>query len=422
MANRIKNFGPRDFARARFQRLADGLAVALVVSLPWSTSATGVLAGLWLIAVVPTLDLASLRRIVTTPVGGLPVLFWLLALAGMLWALGVPAAERWNGLKSVHKLLFIPLLIIQFQRSGRAVWVMNAFLASCGAMLVVSWAIFFVPSLPWPWIGSGERPGIPVKDYIAQSAEFTVCVLLLAGIALQYWQERRRGAATAATVLAFVFLANVFFVSASRTSLVVIPILLVLFAWRKLSWKAIVAFVFVVVASAALVWSFATETRHSIVMLVIELREFKPDGDRSRSGERLEFWRKSIGFIESAPVIGHGTGSIRDQFRQSVIGQTGISAVAAENPHNQIFAVAIQLGIAGTAVLFAMWLAHLLLFRGEGMAAWAGFVIVTQNVVGSLFNSHLFDFTQGWGYVIGVGVAAGAVLRETTGRTSAAVS
>jgi len=29
-----------------------------------------------------------------------------------------------------------------------------------------------------------------------------------------------------------------------------------------------------------------------------------------------------------------------------------------------------------------------------------------------LFNSHLFDFTQGWGYVFGVGVAAGMVLKQ----------
>jgi hypothetical protein len=35
-----------------------------------------------------------------------------------------------------------------------------------------------------------------------------------------------------------------------------------------------------------------------------------------------------------------------------------------------------------------------------------------QNVVSSLFNSHLFDFTQGWLYVIGVGIAGGMVLRE----------
>jgi O-antigen ligase len=62
-------------------------------------------------------------------------------------------------------------------------------------------------------------------------------------------------------------------------------------------------------------------------------------------------------------------------------------------------------------VLVAFWLSHLMLFCGSGLAAWAGLVIVIQNVVGSLFNSHLFDFSQGWLYVIGVGVAAGTVLR-----------
>jgi len=40
-----------------------------------------------------------------------------------------------------------------------------------------------------------------------------------------------------------------------------------------------------------------------------------------------------------------------------------------------------------------------------------------QNIISSLFNSHLFDFTQGWIYVFGVGIAGGTVLRQ---RASAA--
>ena len=47
-----------------------------------------------------------------------------------------------------------------------------------------------------------------------------------------------------------------------------------------------------------------------------------------------------------------------------------------------------------------------------GLAAWIGTVVVVQNVVSSLFNSHLFDFTAGWLYVFGVGVAGGMVLRQ----------
>jgi hypothetical protein len=35
-----------------------------------------------------------------------------------------------------------------------------------------------------------------------------------------------------------------------------------------------------------------------------------------------------------------------------------------------------------------------------------------QNVVASLFNSHLLDFTSGWLYAVGVGVAGGMVLRQ----------
>jgi len=54
-----------------------------------------------------------------------------------------------------------------------------------------------------------------------------------------------------------------------------------------------------------------------------------------------------------------------------------------------------------------MWLVHLLIFRGDDLANWVGLLVVVQNIVSSLFNSHLFDFHEGWMYVLGVGVAGG---------------
>jgi len=43
---------------------------------------------------------------------------------------------------------------------------------------------------------------------------------------------------------------------------------------------------------------------------------------------------------------------------------------------------------------------------------------VSCNVVSSLFNSHLFDFGQGWLYVLGVGITGGMVLyaADTAGK------
>ena len=39
-------------------------------------------------------------------------------------------------------------------------------------------------------------------------------------------------------------------------------------------------------------------------------------------------------------------------------------------------------------------------------------LIVVQNIVSSFFNSYLFDFLEGWIYVVGVGVAGGIALRN----------
>jgi hypothetical protein len=74
--------------------------------------------------------------------------------------------------------------------------------------------------------------------------------------------------------------------------------------------------------------------------------------------------------------------------------------------------VAIELGAFGAAVLLAMWAAHGLLFRGGGLMAWIGTIIVVQNFLSSMVNSHLFDFGQGWLYVFGVGIIGGTVLRD----------
>src|SRR5262245_46542345 len=105
------------FDRARFVILADGLAAALAASLPWSTSATSILAGLWLLAFLPTLDRQRLWRALCSPAGALPVLLLLLLVIGMAWAFGVPLAERWRGVTALAKLLFIPLLMAHYQVS-----------------------------------------------------------------------------------------------------------------------------------------------------------------------------------------------------------------------------------------------------------------------------------------------------------------
>src|SRR5438552_8039617 len=183
MADTTAAFFDRSALRARLAPVADWLAVGVAIAMPWSISVSQILTVAWLAALIPTLDVPSLRRVLQRPAAALPVLLWLLALAGMLWA-DAPWIERFAGLEGFHKLLVIPLLLAQFRRSDRGAYVLHGFFASCTALLLASWGLMGL----WTCCGiyvPGKIPGLLVKDYIAQSSEFLVCAFGLLGYAAE---------------------------------------------------------------------------------------------------------------------------------------------------------------------------------------------------------------------------------------------
>jgi hypothetical protein len=152
--------------------------------------------------------------------------------------------------------------------------------------------------------------------------------------------------------------------------------------------------------------------RTRVYSTVQEIREYRFQDEATSAGLRLEFWRKSLQLIATAPVFGHGTGTVMDLFRKLASEGSGASATVTDQPHNQTFQIAIQLGSVGAALLFGVWISHLLIFRGGGLAAWLGVGVVVQNIVSCLFNTYLLEFTLGWIYVFGVGVLGGMMFRQ----------
>jgi O-antigen ligase len=392
--------------RTRKGETADWLVVAIALMLPWSTTAVAILVPLWLIALLASLDVASVRRELMTPAGGLPVLLWALAAAGMLWA-NVEWSERMQGLRGYHKLLAIPLLLAQFRRSDRAKWVIYAFLFSSLVLLTLSWLT--------PYRGFLGRPkaeyGVPFKDYISQSGIFAICAFGLLGQAAEWWRMQRRRLAAAALIVAAIFVANIVFMATARSTLLVMAVLLLLFGFLQFRWKGVLAVVLLAVALVGVSWVASPYLRERVTDLIEETQDYRASGAATSVGLRLEFWKKSADFVAAAPLVGHGTGTIGALFRRDSTGHRRAGAVVTDNPHNQILAVAIQLGLVGAAALIAMWIAHLALFRERTLIAWFGLTIVIGNIVSCLFHTHIVDTGQGWLYVFGVGMLGGAVLR-----------
>jgi O-antigen ligase len=395
------------FDRAFFRLVADWLAIAVAVALPWSTSVTGACIVLWLAVLLPTLELATIKREVLTVAGGLPILLWGLGALGMLWA-DVGWAERFGGLTSFDRLLIIPLLLAQFRRSERGIWVACGFLISSAVALFVSFVLVLTPGLTW----RGNYDGVPVHDYIYQGSEFLICGFGALGSVFDEPVRRRRLLVVGLGTIGTLFLADFAVATVSRAALIVAAVLVLVFGWRVARWKGLLGACAAAAVFSTALWFASPSLRTRVDSSIEEARDYLATNDVSSTALHASFLRESLEIMRSAPIIGHGTGSILDQFRLITAGETGAAAVATVNPHNQTFAVAIQIGAVGALVLWSMWIAHLLLFRGQGIAAWAGTVVVVENIVSSIVHTHLFDFANGWLYVFGVGVLGGTVLRE----------
>lgn len=394
--------------RSVLLRITDCLAIAVAVALPWSTSATQIFGITWLLLALPAVGWNAIRRELTNAAGVLPLVLWCAALLGTMWA-DVGWSERLAGLNSFHRLLVIPVLLAQFRRSERGHWVLNGFLISSSVLLLVSYSLVLLPGLNW----RGRHPGIPVRDDVFQGSDFLICAFALLGAALTAFHERCWRLTSATMAAAALFLGN--FAMVGLVSRITVPAsvgLAALFGWRSFRWSGVLVAAVSLPVLAAAFWLSSPTVRERAASSMDELTNYRVANQATPIGEHIAFLKESLAIVASAPVIGHGTGSIADQFRRITEGQAGVSGYATDNPHNQTFTIAIQLGLVGAILLWSMWLAHFNLFCRDGLVAWIGTVVVAENVLTSLAHSHLFDFANGWLYIFGVGVLGGIVRRQ----------
>jgi O-antigen ligase len=394
-------------------RNVDRLTMLIAILLPWTTTGVGIAVALWLIALVPTVEPRALLQSLKRPASALPVAFVALVLVGMLWS-DAPSHERMHQLSQVSKLLVLPLLIYHFERSPRGMPVFTAFLISCVLLAIVSCIVALDPILSAKlYFSRGPflpTSGIFVKNYIDQGQEFSLCAVALAYPVVMSLKEGRTRSALWLAMIGLGLVANMMFVVTSRTALVTMPIMLVIFLLLHLRWQMAVAALGVLVLLATGIWFASPHLRTTVGKTFIDYRETMIQNNESGMGSRLIYWGKSLRFFADAPVIGHGTGSVRGLFEKDGAGKLGAVGMVVSNPHNQTLNVAVQWGAVGVILLYAMWITHLMLFRGEGLVSWIGLLVVIQNMLTSVLNSHLFDFNEGWIYVLGVGIAGGMTL------------
>lgn len=406
--------GPnRALAQSARRKGTENFAIIAAGALPWSTSVASACGLAVLIGFLTTVKPAAFFRSLKHPASMAALGLCFVAVLGVFWAVDLSWSERLRGLTPIGKFWLIPVLIYLFSQSDRGRYVFYAFVASCTVLMLYSWVVLYWPDLSIHY--KSDQPGVPVKNYIDQSQGFTFCAFSLAAVAVESLRRQQRAIAVSAALIAIALLANLAFVNVSRTALVYSPVLTALFAYRYLDRRKFWIAFPVLLAALAGLWAISPNLQHKISAAFTEYRTPKTEQGPTSVGQRLELWTKSIEFFKAAPIVGHGTGSAKPLFVRDAGGQTNLPTGIIGNPHNQTLLFAIQWGLFGVMTLYAMWIVHLITFRGKDIVAWIGLVAVVQNILSSLFNSHLSDFYQGWLYVLAVGIAAGTTAARTPG-------
>jgi O-antigen ligase len=395
---------PRNLAAAR--QIA---AIATGFTLPFSTSGQAIAVSIFVVLALLTLDRPRFAATLRAPAAWLPVALFALITVGVLWSMQpYGAAIKWVG--PYAKLLLIPLVMATAFTERQALQVAYGFLAACIMLLILSWAYVIWPTASWP-SGMFKTPGVPFKDNAVQSGCFALCAFGLAIGAIRLWAHNTR-LAVAMIALAILFFADVFLIYLSKTGAIMATALVGLFVFHAGGWRRalMIGVAAVVVIGVALLMSPQAQRRIAEIGTDINASSGQTAGGETVStAARMDFWTKAIGFAKAAPLLGHGTGSIKPLYQSMEATKPSPYGEATPDPHNQTLHVVLQVGVIGGLVLWAMWIAHARLFWARDFASVMGQAIVLQNVIGGLFNSHISAVTQGMLYCLAVGLLASVI-------------
>jgi len=378
--------------------LAAWVAAALGFVLPFSTAAANLFLLLFLIVwlVMPERR-ERLRAFWANPLARIALLLFLVLALACLWG-EAPAKERIETLKKYGDLLLIGFMAGALCSSEQRLRALRGFAAGMTLLLLLSLSIW-IGLLPERFSGKAGLGAVVIKLSITHSwlmACFAFCCALSAVRARPSWRYVLVFLACLATL-------NVLFMVGGRTGYVILAMLAVygFYVWKGGCGLALA--LVAILAAGAVGMALSPHFSMRVGEVVSDVRQWKAgEGARTSQGLRLDWYRVSLELIAERPLTGYGTGGFASATKQRLAGS---NIVTVANPHNEYLLLAVQLGLMGPLLLGALFVvawkaAAKLSPRHQHLLR----ALVVAMAGGCLFNSFLYDFTEGLFFAWAAGV------------------
>ena len=394
------------------------LFLLALFSVSFSTALTNLFVGLAYIGFVFALATsAPLRRVLGSPPGLLALALLTLFIAGTSWSIA-PRAEVLVALKKYSRLLILPIgIALSWRDPTLASRALRWFLAGAGVLAVSCYLTRFgmmpTSSLGWWRVSTDARDVYVFRNHITIGILLgfaATASLLMVGYAAT---TRARLAAIAAAVF---FAVPIMILGQGRTGYVTlfIGLVTVLLLHRRATPLIKVAGI----GAIALMFFGAYLASPNVKLRTDALINEVATGElRTPNGLRLSFMRVGLEVVAANPLLGVGTGSFAEAYAPTarIVWPAGSpEALVRNQPHSEFLLVAVQLGLAGSLLYFAM-------LGTLGSAALGPRSFETDSLallwviyfVASSFNSLLWDTTEAhWFLLLGGCLYVGALRRR----------
>lgn len=395
--------GAPPHAGGRIEAVARQLLLLAAFSVPFSTALTNVFVGLTLIAFVgAALADRTLLRPLRTPAALLALALLALVLAGSLWSVA-PPDEVQDGMRKYTKLLVLPIaLCLCWRLPGLPQRMLHWSLAGC-AVLASSLYLVWLDSMPTSSLG-WWRVG-DTSDPYAFRNHITIGILLsFAACAAFLLATYARGArARLAWVAAGLYFGTPILMGNGRTGYV--GLFVGLFALYLLRGRVtLLRSVLVAAAMSVLfagVYFVSPNFKTRMDLLVTEVAQ---NDATTPNGLRISFMRTGVQAVTARPLLGYGTGSFSEVYApeaQRIWGASPETARVRHQPHSEPLLLAVQFGVPGVALFFALLgaIGKAALARRDRVADGLALLLAIYGVT-SLFNSLLWDPTEAYWFLL----------------------
>jgi O-antigen ligase len=275
--------------------------------------------------------------------------------ASAWWTEATPST--WERASNVHwKLLLIPavVLLIQDERWRNRCW--TGFGAGMLVLLAHVYALVFM-DLPWT---STQNPDKVFYNPLPQSLALTIfCAGCLSVFFTTSSRAKKIGLTVAFVLASFAVLS----ISQQRLGYLMwlVGCLSVAFIQLKGSPKLRAWSLLAVLALFVAVFMSNEKMQKRFGLVVQEVHDYRFENDYTSVGSRLHMWYSSAGFIQQAPLLGHGMGAY-PVVSEAHFQDPRMCLHGCRHPHNQYVFYAVEFGLVGLGLfllmLYKAWSRH----------------------------------------------------------------